>query len=458
MVQWLTAIGWAFLLLWIFYLGRLNRRLTNQQFATLGAFVALQFILQILVIPFFGLPLAIGLTGIPLTVLILGYRRGLFVSLTASILSSFLIPGFFASLGINVLNSVVAATLALLPIRYIYKKRIAEGLKVNRKIVFLGAMIYQLVEGLAIVGELFLSGVFTSQNIFAFFMALVMLIGFIEAFVTIGIYRIIEPELLKEVYLGPRQSIRTLPKVLRDDRYKHLEFDPLGRFALIDTRSKILVTTAMITAVAISTELYQEILIFLMSFPLIFIYRPSIRFLSRIAIAIPFVVLVVIVVYIGFEGTNFSFALKLGFRYFVSITHSSILLESEPSYFELIEALRGLKIPSSITTTLLISLRLASRLWEDYSTMKSAIASRGAPLSFGITKSWGRVLNTYRILLSNLSNKGLKYSKSLNLALEERGFHGILNAPVEPFTSEGLTMFGLFTMTAIVVVLSKFWI
>ncbi len=454
LIQYLTLIGWLFTVPWMIFLGRQNRNISNRVYPKLAVFTSLQFLLQIIQIPLFGFPIALGISAVPLTILSLGFRLGLFSTTAALLLTAVLIPGYFGSFGINLLNIVISSSLVLLPVRLRIRKQKAS--KLRALFVFFLSLLYYWTVGLLISVEMTLSGVFRTSIISATFLAVVTVFGIAEGLLSAVLFRILlsQEQVETPIAIAPR----SLPRVLKDRYIQKVNVDPIGRYNRLDPRSKLVTTGIFLIALALSFELYQELIIFLAAILLFFIYRPSKRFFNRMAIAIPFALLLTGILLIGFQGEDINQAYKLGFRYFISFVHSSLLLESEDSYFRYIEALKELGVPKPIVTVLLISMRMAIRLWDDFNNMKMAMADRGARLGFGFRGGWKTVIPLYLHLFQNLFQKGLRYSEMISESLEERGFTGNLYFKVQAITSEGLTLQGFALVIALITVLSRFWI
>ncbi|RMG35132.1 MAG: hypothetical protein D6732_09880 [Methanobacteriota archaeon] len=454
LIQYLTLLGWLFAIPWLVFLGRQNRNISNKTYPKLAVFTSLQFLLQIMQIPLFGFPVALGVSAVPLTILSLGFRLGLFSTSAALLLAAMLIPGYFGSFGINLLNVVFSSTIVLLPVRIRIKKK--KSSRLRSLFVFFLSLFYYWTVGIMIAVELTFSHVFRNYVVAISFLAVVSIFGIAEGILSAFLFRVLASQDTSEYSL--LVSPRTLPRALKDRYLKKLDLDPIGRYNRLDPRSKLITTGIFLIALALSFEFYQELIIFLSAVFLFFIYRPSTRFFNRIAIAIPFTILLTGILLLGFQGQDVEQAYKLGFRYFISFVHSSLLLESEESYFRYIEAMRELGIPKPIVTVLLISLRMANRLWEDFSSMKIAMVNRGAVLTLRLRGGWRSVLPIYMQLFNNLLQKSLKYSEMISESLEERGFTGNLFFSVQPISSEGLTLQGLAFTISLVTILSRFWI
>ncbi len=453
LAQYLIIFGWIFLIIWIVYLGRQNFLLTNRTYPRVASFTALQFILQIVLIPLFHFPIALGLSGIPFTVLTLGFRLGLFATTASLILSGFLIPGNFASLGVNVMNVVLASLIVLLPTRLFIRNR--KNKTVRGVLIFFVTWLFIFVEGSIISLEMFLSNIFLNLTVTFTFLAVISVIGLIEGLLTSFLFRVIQEG--DEISFDVSKAKKPLPRALREKTAFKLEYDPLGRYGRLDPRSKIIASSAILVGLALSFELYQELFYFFMIFPMALIYRPSKRFFKRLLMAIPVAILITILLYFAFQQDRHAQALKLGFRYFISIMHSSLLLESEDSYYKILEALRGLGIPKSIVNTILIALKMANLLWQDYNLLKQAAIERGAALNFGFQSNWFKVASLHFTLIGRLFEKGQSYSKAISDSLDERGFSGDFLINLSPITSEGITIASIVSAMSLLIMLSRFW-
>ena len=216
-----------------------------------------------------------------------------------------------------------------------------------------------------------------------------------------------------------------------------------GDIMILDPRSKLLITLAMVIGVSLSIEPFQVFLFAVMLIPVSFLYRPKSNILRRILVTLPLVFLLAIMVYIVLDEdvtlhifqfsrtyNPFQFAFLNAYRFTISVAHSSILLESEGSNIEIIDALASFRWGKGLVSILLLVHRIATRLQYDYSKMIIAANTKGLFRKGGIALFFLKLRVMGRVL-----SRGMVYSDSIGYTLTARGFHGDISTTSRDWSS-----------------------
>ena len=219
-----------------------------------------------------------------------------------------------------------------------------------------------------------------------------------------------------------------------------------GDIAILDPRSKVVITISMVIGVAISIEPFQVLLFALLLIPTALLYRPKITVIRRILITLPIVLLLSITILLvidedvtfnilGFSRTYspFQFAFLNAYRFTISVAHSSMLLESEGSNIEVIDALASLRIGKGLIAILLLVHRIASRLQYDYNKMILAANTKG----FHNKRNLSTIFFKLRVM-GRILTRSLIYSDSIGYTLTARGFGGDFRPSTKNWSSEGI--------------------
>ena len=124
-----------------------------------------------------------------------------------------------------------------------------------------------------------------------------------------------------------------------------------------------------------------------------------------------------------------------------------MLLHSESSHTDIIEALASFKLGKGLISLLLLIQRISVRLTENYQKMYLAAESRGA-FSKSLVNKWtiinfqGIIKNTYfrLTILGRTIARAASQSKTIGKSLTARGFHDTFQPTIRDWTSEGITI------------------
>ncbi len=234
---------------------------------------------------------------------------------------------------------------------------------------------------------------------------------------------------------------------------KDMVVDLRGNINTLDPKSKLIITTLMVTGVAISIEPFQVLFFGLLSIPLIILYKPRPSFIKKLLITFPWLITVITVFaltvkepvtihlfYFSRPYTPMQFSQLVAFRFVISALHTSILIESEESMMSIIEALSSLGISQNLVTILLLINRIATSINIQYRKKLLAARTRGA-LQLNKRSSISFKLQILGRILANTMN----YSDNTADTLTARGFDGQFTSTIRSWTSDGLALLAVMT-------------
>jgi energy-coupling factor transporter transmembrane protein EcfT len=225
--------------------------------------------------------------------------------------------------------------------------------------------------------------------------------------------------------------------------------DIKGSTGSLDPRSKILITLFFILGTAISLDYFQVFLYLLIYIPILILFRPRLVFFKRLIFPFILILFVSFVLYLGIEGSEVPINIfnyhrtytKEGFigliiyRYMTIILFNFMLLHSEPSHTDIIEALASFRLGTSIITILLLIKRISTTVSSDLAKMSFAAQSKGA---FG--KNPARNIFVRMQILGRTLVRSVSHSESISKSLIARGFHDNFVPTIRPWSSEGVSV------------------
>jgi ABC-type Co2+ transport system permease subunit/energy-coupling factor transporter transmembrane protein EcfT len=458
-------ISWIFSFILVLVITTNTSNVSTKQLTQVSVFTAFQFFLQIVAIPIVGLPIAISLSGVVLSLLVLGMRLGLLSSMGAILLASILIPGYLSTLGVNSFNIIIAGFGGVFIPRTIINTKELKG---RKKVTFgvVTTILYQIVHTVVIVLEFNISHTVIPPQLIGTFIFIVLGITLFESILTGVIYSyLVEHDHEKPIgktsdfdepygFLDVTEITETQLNRVREALYSTNKYS----WNSLDPRSKLLITGILILAVATSSKLYQLIFYAGILFVLYFLYRPRSRFIIRILIIIPIGLLIVGLFVLTLGPENAELGWLIGLRIMISVSHSSMLLESEKSLSVYIESLGSLGVPKILVTVLLIAYRLATRLVQDYNKISASAKGRAFQLSFYDNikvKEWIKhYVLFYRIVLLRSIGYSDKYVESLT----SRGFTGSFDVNIIPYTKLGLLTMSIVALMTIANMILPYYI
>lgn len=443
-----------------------NVEITNRQLTRIAVFAAFQFFLQIIAIPIVGAPISISISGISLSLIVLGTRYGLISSLSAILLASILIPGYVSTLGVNSLNIIVGAFIGIyLPRKFVFRN-FMEGSD-KALVGFILTLLYQGVHGTAIFLEFAIAHTEIPKEVIGTILFIIFGITLVEAGLTSGIInyiRFVEREQQRgkdETFEHYKEVIEYTPTTESleqevENMILHAEEDS---WRILDPRSKLIISGVLILSTAVSTHLYQLYLFGLLVIPVTLLYRPKRRFFTSLLVFIPvgFIIAGVINFFLG-EIISSSIGLLIGSRFVISVAHSRLLLESEESVTRLIEALGTLAVPKIFISILLIAYRIFTRIIEDYQLLYNSVQSRGLDLSLTNYKNLTTFFRHHILIFRSILLRAIDYSEIFADSLTSRGFTGDFEVTLKPITKLGLTLLGAIIVVSIGNLLLPFYI
>ncbi|MHA2168523.1 MAG: CbiQ family ECF transporter T component [Candidatus Kariarchaeaceae archaeon] len=237
-----------------------------------------------------------------------------------------------------------------------------------------------------------------------------------------------------------------------------------GDIMILDPRSKLLITLSMVIGISLSIEPFQVFLFACMLIPIAILYRPKVSIFRRILVTLPLVFVLALIVFLVLENkvelhifqfsrtySPFQFAFLNAYRFTISVAHTSILLESEGSNIEIIDALASFRWGRGLVSILLLVHRIATRLQYDYSKMTDAANTKGMLSKGGITLFFLKLRVMGRVL-----SRAMIYSDSIGYTLTARGFHGDISETSRDWSSEGVTLLILAILFSILFVMIPF--
>lgn len=251
-----------------------------------------------------------------------------------------------------------------------------------------------------------------------------------------------------------------MSKIIKLPKFNDVTRTIKGDIMILDPRSKVIITLSMVVGVAISIEPFQVFLFALLLIPTTVLYRPKKTVIRRILVTLPIVFILAILLLIVLEDdvtfnllgfcrtyTPFQFAFLNAYRFTISVAHSSILLESEGSNIEIIDAIGSFKLLKGLLSILLLIHRIASRLQYDYNKMILAASTKGVNLHSGF-----QLFFKLRIM-GRLLTRAILYSDSIGYTLTARGFQGEFNSNTRNWSSEGISVAILVVLCSLLFVL-----
>jgi len=228
----------------------------------------------------------------------------------------------------------------------------------------------------------------------------------------------------------------------------YVVIDIRGNLFPLDPRSKIIITFSCIIGIAVSIDFFQVLLFACMLLPIIIFYRPKRSAINRIFLTIPFALLFCLSIYVFLDGnsvtlryisykriyTDFEFSVLVGYRFLISVAHSTILLESEETYLEIIEALASFKVGRYLVSLLILILTISNRLSSEYSRMTLVAKAKGGFSQKSTTSIFLKLRIMSRLLARTINNY------SVAETLSARGFTGTFYPTTRNWSSEGISM------------------
>ncbi len=224
--------------------------------------------------------------------------------------------------------------------------------------------------------------------------------------------------------------------------------DIKGNILTLDPKSKVLTSIVMIIGVSLSIEPFSVLIFLLFAILLIILYRPNPRFIKRVIIVMPFSILISTIIFLTIKSdvtvhifyfsrsyTSTQFAWLVLYRFFVSVLHTVILLESETNRIDIIEVIASFRISQILVSILFLINKLAVQLQNDYIRMIDSAKARG-------------MLNMNRFhqlffkirLMSLTINRAITNSNKIADTLIIRGFDGQFSITIRTWTSEGISV------------------
>lgn len=234
----------------------------------------------------------------------------------------------------------------------------------------------------------------------------------------------------------------------------------------VDTKSKLLVTLVFVLTTIIAISYDQLAILGFFCLVLFFLYRVKIKpLLLKTLVPLPLIVSLSILAYISYPKEGFqSFGgvvidysrLELTMFFFarsvIIVLISLLLIESEPSFFEIIYALEELKIPDTIVNILLLMYRSTLDLQQEAKRMLDARYSRSA------NRRWGTNIYTYKVLgymVGGILVRAFLRKDQRRDALYSRNFSGILYHKKKSFSFRGLLLLWISMFTALIILLNS---
>ena len=246
-----------------------------------------------------------------------------------------------------------------------------------------------------------------------------------------------------------------------------IELGIKGNIMIIDPKSKLLITLLIVLGIGTSISYYQVMFYAFLIIPVIIFYRPNMNAVYRVLGLLPMAIILSILLYIfirrpvnvdflDFRETfsPYQFILFSVFKFMVSVTHSSILLESGESRTEIIDALAALNALHGVVTILHLANRMITRLQNDYNNMMVIAVSKG----YNDLRLFGRLYVRARIL-SRILTKATIYSDTISYTLDARGYNqsGFTHY-TRGWTSEGITLLIILGSLVLLCTSLPFWV
>lgn len=448
-------LGWIIAIVSILIYTRIFPELSNKEISQLALFTAFQFFLQLIALPIFGIPLAVTITGIPLTILAIGVRKGIMSSITSLLLSSILIPGYFATAGVNISNVIIASLFGVILPQELYRRNKMH--RTSRMVItFFSVIIYIILESFLIFVEFTISHQNLSNNFVIFLFVGMGILGIAEAVVSTFI--------LKYLVIVPTEHVKGLQTDFlrfheREQKKAKVRGIGVGEsHKLLDPQSKLIVTSFILLSVAVSTHFEQVFFYAFLLIPLYILYNPNLRFFKRILLTLPLQIALGFLIYLTFGVNSRTLSILIPLRFFTSVAHSSLLLESEDSLYTLLEASVKLGLPRIVGVIIILAYRITTRLLDDYQTLSQTIKSRGYDLTSKYKSQPMRHLQTFIYLYRNLLNRAIIYSDKLPNVLQSRGFDGEFTEMLPPTTYTGKGLIIAVVALGILFAISPYWL
>jgi hypothetical protein len=171
--------------------------------------------------------------------------------------------------------------------------------------------------------------------------------------------------------------------------------------------------------------------------------------MKRILVAFPFILFISLAFFLGI-GENSVTITVLGysrvydrsafvgliiFRYTISVLFTYILIYSENSYVDIIEAISSFRIAHPFNSILMLINRLSTRLMQDYEKMVIAAKTKGAFDHRGPSELIVKIRILARIL-----TRATNMSNTVSNTLIARGFMGKFSSTTRRWNSEGMSI------------------
>ncbi len=448
----LIIIGWVTYIIILLILTVKRKNYEVLDYSKMGLLVSLEIILQLANIPFLGFPVTIGLTGIPAAILILGIFRGILVSLVSIFITSLLIPGFLGSVGVQGMNLIITTIIWVVPLRTLLLR--VKPRKLKSLLVFITAVGFIYSQFLIILVELYLSNLQIDSSILLILLIWISLAALLEGVLSIVAFNLFYTS--KETKLRFQENkllLQSLPSFSKDN--PPLSDNLTEDKHLISRKLKIIMTFTILITLGVSTTILQASLLFVLSLPLYFLYRPKSFFVKRIVYSLPIITLVTFTFYLSLN--NLGLTMTLGLRYLTSITHSSILLDSEGSVNELLSGILELKLPNTLLLVVLFANKIIFDQIEWFSETKKAAKVRGINLGFSLKSRDYRVFYHQYLLFKNLFLQSNDYFRKISLAIQLRGISHPEYTYNSSYTVTEIIFITVTCLICLILLSTRFW-